>query len=99
MFGVSWTELLVVALGALVVLGPKDMIIMAGKAGAWMRSLHMHWHDIKTHFHKTMDESGVFHDVKDFYRDVTPQAPRRPAPRDPVLPVDPQNPTPHGPDV
>jgi Tat protein translocase TatB subunit len=80
MFGISWTELLVVAVGALVVLGPKDMVIMAGKAGAWMRSLQMHWHDVKTHFHESMDRSGVYQDVKGFYRDVTPNAPLTPPP-------------------
>jgi Sec-independent protein translocase protein TatA len=78
MFGVSWTELLVVAVGALVLLGPKDMVIMAGKAGTWIRSLQMHWHDVKTQFHESMDRSGVYRDVKGFYRDVTPDSPLKP---------------------
>jgi sec-independent protein translocase protein TatB len=103
MFGISWTELLVVLLGALVVLGPKDMVIMAGKAGAWMRSLQMHWHDVKTHFHQAVDQSGVYHEMKDFYRDVTPSSrpsePRSFSEDTAVPPSPPQKPSAHGPHV
>lgn len=104
MFGISWTELLVVAIGALVVLGPKDMVMMAGKAGAWMRSLQMHWHDVKTQFHESMDRSGLYHDVKGFYRDVTPDGslkPSAPSSASPPSPAEgPHDPLPpHGPHV
>ena len=73
MLGISWMELLVVALGALMVFGPKDLAIMISKGAAWMRSMHLRWHNLKTQFHQTVDQAGSFRGNDENYNDVTPK--------------------------
>ena len=48
MFDFSFGEMLVVALVALVVLGPERLPKAARFAGLWVRRARAHWHSVKT---------------------------------------------------
>lgn len=48
MFDVGFSELLVIALVALVVLGPERLPKAARFAGLWVRRARSHWHSVKS---------------------------------------------------
>lgn len=48
MFDVGFSELLVIALVALVVLGPERLPKAARFAGLWVRRARAHWHSVKS---------------------------------------------------
>ena len=53
-FGIGTWELMVIGLIALVVLGPKQMIVLARKAGELMRQLQDIWHEASRTLDKEM---------------------------------------------
>ena len=50
MFDIGFSELLVIAVVALLVLGPERLPKAARFAGLWMRRARSHWHSVKSEF-------------------------------------------------
>ena len=70
MFDIGWSELLVIAIVALVVIGPKDLPHAFRTAGQWMAKARAMARDFQTHVDDLMRESQV-DDLKREFTDMT----------------------------
>jgi sec-independent protein translocase protein TatB len=66
MFDLSWSELLVVVVVAILVIGPKDMPVVARTVGRWIGKIKRMGQD----FMKMIEEAGEETGLKEVARDV-----------------------------
>ena len=59
MFDISWTELLVIAVVALIAIGPKELPRVLYEAGKWARRLRMMAGEFQRHFSDMMHEAEL----------------------------------------
>ena len=57
MFDISWTELLVIAVVALIAIGPKELPRVLYEAGKWARRLRLMAGEFQRHFSDLMQEA------------------------------------------
>lgn len=73
MFDIGFTELLLLAVVALVVLGPERLPKAARFAGLWVRRARAQWYSVKSELERELAAEELkrsLHDVKDMARDV-----------------------------
>lgn len=70
MFDIGWDELLVIAIVALVVIGPKDLPHAFRLAGRWMAKARALANDFRSHVDDLMRESEL-NDLKREFSDMT----------------------------
>jgi Tat protein translocase TatB subunit len=63
MFDIGFSELLLIAVGGIVVIGPKDLPVVVRHVAKFLRELRGLYAGIKTQMHGLMDESGL-NDIK-----------------------------------
>ena len=59
MFDLGWTELLVVGIVALIVVGPKDLPVLFRKAGEFVGKMKGMAREFSTAMNNAADESGM----------------------------------------
>ncbi len=59
MFDISWTELLVIAVVALIAIGPKELPRVLYEAGKWARRLRLMAGEFQRHFSDLMQEAEL----------------------------------------
>ena len=73
MFDVGFSELLVIAVVALLVLGPERLPKAARFAGLWMRRARAHWNSVKSEFEREIaneDLKRTLHETQASLRDA-----------------------------
>lgn len=70
MFDIGWSELVVIAIVALVVIGPKDLPQALRIAGQWMAKARLMALEFQSHIDEMMREADV-EDMKREFRDMT----------------------------
>ena len=65
MFDFSFGEMLVVALVALVVLGPERLPKAARFAGLWVRKARAHWHSVKSELESELASEELRRSLQD----------------------------------
>lgn len=76
-FGIGLWELLMIAVIALVVLGPRQMIILSRKAGEYLRVLNQMWQKTSAEIKDQLDEikddtgGGIVQDIETIKNEVT----------------------------
>jgi sec-independent protein translocase protein TatB len=84
MFDIVFSELVVIALVALVVLGPERLPRAARFAGLWVRRARAHWYAVKSEFEQELVADELrrsLHEAKDALHE-TGEALRDSLPRD-----------------
>ncbi len=59
MFEISFPELIILAVVALLVLGPERLPRAAQFAGLWVRRARAHWHEVKTQFERELADEEL----------------------------------------
>lgn len=59
MFDLGWTELMVVAIVALIVLGPKDLMVFSRNVGRWVGKAKGMAREFSSAMNQAADEAGV----------------------------------------
>ncbi|MCL6284730.1 Sec-independent protein translocase protein TatB [Ruegeria sp. 2012CJ41-6] len=59
MFDLGWTELLVIGIVALIVVGPKDLPVLFRNVGQWVGKARGMAREFSTAMHEAADEAGV----------------------------------------
>ena len=59
MFEISFPELIILAVVALLVLGPERLPRAAQFAGLWVRRARAHWHAVKTDFERELADDEL----------------------------------------
>lgn len=88
MFDIGFSELVVIALVALVVLGPERLPRAARFAGLWVRRARAHWYSVKSELEQELAADELrrsLRETKDALRDAG-EALRDPLPRQPQQP-------------
>jgi sec-independent protein translocase protein TatB len=85
MFDIGFSELVVIALVALVVLGPERLPRAARLAGLWVRRARAHWYAVKSELEQELaadelkrslhETRAALHDAGDALREAQPQTP------------------------
>lgn len=70
MFDLGFSELLVVAVVALVVLGPQRLPKAARFAGLWVRKARAQWYSVKSEFEREMAAEDLKRSIGDPARDL-----------------------------
>lgn len=73
MFDLGFSELVVIAVVALIVLGPERLPKAARFAGLWMRRARAQWHSVRSEFEREMAADELkrsLQDAKDALRDT-----------------------------
>ena len=65
MFDVGFSELLVIAVVALLVLGPERLPRAARMAGLWMRRARAQWHSVRAELERDMAAEDLRRSVED----------------------------------
>ena len=65
MFDVGFSELLVIAVVALLVLGPERLPRAARMAGLWMRRARAQWHSVRAELERDMAAEDLRRNVED----------------------------------
>jgi sec-independent protein translocase protein TatB len=73
MFDISWGELLLIGVVALIVIGPKELPTVLRTLGQWMAKLRRMATEFQNQFHEAMREAEVA-DLKKQVEDMTSQA-------------------------
>lgn len=66
MFDISFTEMLIVAIAALVIIGPERLPKVARQAGNWVTKMRRYVDDVKSDFNKQIELS----ELRDLKKDV-----------------------------
>lgn len=84
MFDIGFSELVVIALVALVVLGPERLPRAARFAGLWVRRARAHWYAVKSELEQELaadelrrslhDTKAALHEAGESLRDVAAEA-------------------------
>lgn len=88
MFDIGFSELVVIALVALVVLGPERLPRAARFAGLWVRRARAHWYSVKSELEQELAADELrrsLRETQDALRDAG-EALRDPLPRQPQQP-------------
>ena len=85
MFDIGFSELVVIALVALVVLGPERLPKAARLAGLWVRRARAHWYSVKSEFEQELvadelrrslrETKDALHETGNALRDLQAQSP------------------------
>jgi len=70
MFDIGFSELLVIAVVALVVLGPQRLPKAARFAGLWVRKARAQWYSVKSEFEREMAAEDLKRSIGDPTRDL-----------------------------
>lgn len=73
MFDIGFSELVVIALVALVVLGPERLPKAARLAGLWVRRARAHWYAVKSEFEQELVADELrrsLHETRDSLRET-----------------------------
>lgn len=70
MFDLAFTELLVIAVVALVVLGPQRLPKAARFAGLWVRKARAQWYSVKSEFEREMAADDLKRSIGDPTREL-----------------------------
>ena len=73
MFDIGFSELVVIALVALVVLGPERLPKAARLAGLWVRRARAHWYAVKSEFEQELVADELrrsLHETRDTLRET-----------------------------
>ena len=73
MFDIGFSELVVIALVALVVLGPERLPKAARLAGLWVRRARAHWYSVKSEFEQELVADELrrsLHETRDTLRET-----------------------------
>ena len=62
MFDIGFSELLLIAVVALIFIGPKDLPVVVRHVAKFVRELRSIYMGLKTQMHQVMEESGL-HDI------------------------------------
>lgn len=91
MFDIGFSELVVIALVALVVLGPERLPRAARFAGLWVRRARAHWYSVKSELEQELaadelrrslrETQDALRDAGEALRDPLPRQPQRPEAR------------------
>lgn len=89
MFDIGFSELVLIALVALVVLGPERLPKAARFAGLWVRRARAHWYSVKAELEQELaadelkrslhETKTALHDAGEALRDAQPSLPHAPA--------------------
>ncbi len=74
MFDLGWTELLLIGIVALIVVGPKDLPVMFRTLGRYTARLRAMARDFTRAMEEAADESGVRDVASDFYKAADPKS-------------------------
>lgn len=74
MFDLGWTELMVIGIVALIVVGPKDLPVMFRTLGKFTARLRAMARDFTRAMEEAADEAGVKDVAKDFRKMTNPKA-------------------------
>ena len=66
MFDISFTEMLIVAIAALVIIGPERLPKVARQAGNWVTKMRRYVDDVKSDFNRQIELS----ELRDLKKDV-----------------------------
>ncbi|RMH88108.1 twin-arginine translocase subunit TatB [Lysobacter pythonis] len=64
MFEISFPELVILAVIALLVLGPERLPKAARFAGLWVRRARAHWHSVKSEFERELADEELRHNLE-----------------------------------
>lgn len=70
MFGIGTAELMIIALIALVVLGPERLPRAARFAGVWIRRARGQWYSVKAEFERELSAEDLKRSVQDAQRSI-----------------------------
>ena len=70
MFDIGLSEILIVAIVALVVLGPERLPKAARLAGFWVRKAHAQWYTVKAELEMEMADEELKNSLKDSMTDL-----------------------------
>ena len=73
MFDIGFSELVVIAVMALIVLGPERLPKAARFAGLWVRRARAQWHSVRSEFEREMAADELkrsLHDARDAVRET-----------------------------
>lgn len=73
MFDVGFSELLIIAVVALLVLGPERLPKAARFAGLWMRRARAQWYSVKAEFERELASEEMKRSLKNPLADLQPQ--------------------------
>jgi len=73
MFDVGFSELLIIAVVALLVLGPERLPKAARFAGLWMRRARAQWYSVKAEFERELASEEMHRSLKNPLADLQPQ--------------------------
>jgi len=74
MFDLGFSELLVIGVVALVVLGPERLPRAARFAGLWVRKARAQWYSVKSEFERELADEDLRKAIADPARDLRKQA-------------------------
>lgn len=74
MFDLGFSELLVIGVVALVVLGPERLPKAARFAGLWVRKARAQWYSVKSEFERELADEDLRKAISDPARDLRKQA-------------------------
>lgn len=74
MFDLGFSELLVIGVVALVVLGPERLPRAARFAGLWVRKARAQWYSVKSEFERELADEDLRKAISDPARDLRKQA-------------------------
>jgi sec-independent protein translocase protein TatB len=70
MFDIGFSEILVIAVVALLVLGPERLPKIARFAGLWLRRARMQWNSIKDELENELSDDELLRNVRQAHSDV-----------------------------
>ncbi|CCG06752.1 Sec-independent protein translocase protein TatB [Pararhodospirillum photometricum] len=73
MFDIGWSELALIAVLALIIIGPKDLPVVLRTLGRWVRRLRHMGAEMQRHMDDIMRETGA-DEVREHMRAVSPAA-------------------------
>lgn len=73
MFDIGWSELALIAVLALIIIGPKDLPVVLRTLGRWVRRLRLMGAEMQRHMDDIMRETGA-DEVREHMRSVSPAA-------------------------
>jgi sec-independent protein translocase protein TatB len=70
MFDIGWSELLIIGIVALIVIGPKELPVVLRTVGQWMTKIRRMAAEFQSQFHEAMREAELAEMRKEFEKDI-----------------------------
>lgn len=70
MFDIGWSELLIIGIVALIVIGPKELPVVLRTVGQWMTKVRRMAAEFQSQFHEAMREAELAEMRKEFEKDI-----------------------------